>query len=143
MRGGTTSGVVYPLAVCALAEHYVIRSVGGASAGALAAAASAAAEYGRLKPAPASADPHRVRPGFAGVAELVRWLISGEGDDRWRLTQLFQPHHSLHRVYRLAAAMMQQPATTGRNRYACGLIALLSAVTKPAQVALVLLFAGW
>ena len=32
MRGGTTSGVVYPLAVCELAKQYVFRSVGGASA---------------------------------------------------------------------------------------------------------------
>lgn len=143
MRGGTTSGVVYPLAVCALADHYVIRSVGGASAGAIAAAASAAAEYGRLKPEPKSSDPHRVRPGFAGLAQLVQWLISGDGGDRWRLTQLFQPHRSLHRVYRLAAAMMQKLASTGRDRYTAGLVALLSAVTTPARLALIVLFAAW
>src|SRR5687767_7338340 len=49
MRGGTTSGVIYPLAVCALAEHYTFRNVGGASAGAIGAAATAAAEYGRYR----------------------------------------------------------------------------------------------
>lgn len=47
MKGGITSGVIYPLAVCELAKVYRLRSVGGASAGAIAAAAAAAAEFGR------------------------------------------------------------------------------------------------
>jgi predicted acylesterase/phospholipase RssA len=47
MEGGTTSGVVYPLAVCELATDFCFRSVGGASAGAIAAALTAAAELGR------------------------------------------------------------------------------------------------
>ncbi len=47
MKGGITSGVVYPLAVCELATTYRLRSVGGASAGAIAAAAAVAAEMGR------------------------------------------------------------------------------------------------
>jgi hypothetical protein len=47
MKGGITSGVIYPLAVCELAQIYKLRSVGAASAGAIAAAAAAAAEAGR------------------------------------------------------------------------------------------------
>ena len=47
MEGGTTSGVVYPLAVCELATNFRFRNVGGASAGAIAAAITAAAELGR------------------------------------------------------------------------------------------------
>ena len=49
MKGGITSGVVYPLAAVELAEEhgYWFRNVGGTSAGAIAAAAVAAAEYGR------------------------------------------------------------------------------------------------
>jgi predicted acylesterase/phospholipase RssA len=47
MKGGITSGVVYPLAVCELAKRYRFRNVGGASAGAMAAAFAAAAEKGR------------------------------------------------------------------------------------------------
>ena len=47
MEGGTTSGVVYPLAVCELATSFRFRNVGGASAGAIAAALTAAAEFGR------------------------------------------------------------------------------------------------
>lgn len=47
MKGGVTSGVVYPAAILKLAEQFRFRSIGGASAGAIAATAAAAAEYGR------------------------------------------------------------------------------------------------
>lgn len=47
MKGGITSGVVYPEALSELARSYRFRSVGGSSAGAIAAAMAAAAEYGR------------------------------------------------------------------------------------------------
>lgn len=47
MKGGITSGVVYPSAVLALCARYRFRSIGGASVGAIAAATTAAAEYGR------------------------------------------------------------------------------------------------
>ena len=63
MKGGITSGVVYPLAVCELATTYRLRSVGGASAGAIAAAAAVAAEMGRrsvlTRPAGPAAPGHR------------------------------------------------------------------------------------
>ncbi len=47
MEGGITSGVVYPLAVCRLAERYRVRNIGGASAGAIAAGFASAAEIAR------------------------------------------------------------------------------------------------
>jgi len=47
MKGGITSGIVYPLAACELARTRRFRSIGGSSAGALAACIVAAAEYGR------------------------------------------------------------------------------------------------
>src|SRR4051812_30409256 len=80
MRGGNAAGLVYPLAACALAEHYVFRRVGGSGSGAVAAAATAAAELGRGAPDRAestSRDPEQdggapgVAPGFGGLAELV------------------------------------------------------------------------
>ena len=37
MKGGITSGVVYPLAVCELAKQYRFRNLGGSSAGGIAA----------------------------------------------------------------------------------------------------------
>ena len=47
MKGGFTSGIVYPYAILELARRYRLRSIGGASAGAIAAAFAAAAEYAR------------------------------------------------------------------------------------------------
>jgi len=47
MKGGATSGLVYPPAVLALKDQYVFRNIGGTSAGAVAAAFTAAAEYNR------------------------------------------------------------------------------------------------
>lgn len=78
MKGGITSGVLYPLAVCELAAEYHLRNIGGTSAGAIAAAAAAAAEYGR--------DSDRPGSGFVGLAALPGWLGS---DDN--LVGLFQP----------------------------------------------------
>ncbi|MET0233117.1 MAG: patatin [Kibdelosporangium sp.] len=143
MRGGTTSGVIYPLAVCALAEHYVFRSVGGASAGAIGAAATAAAEYGRYAEPARSITGDRVRPGFAGLAGLVVWLVSGKGDARWRMPQLFQPKASLHKLFRLVAALMQSKETTGRVRFTSVLVAVLTAVKPLATVTLFLSLAVW
>ncbi|MBB5894583.1 patatin-like phospholipase family protein [Kutzneria kofuensis] len=47
MQGGITSGVAYPAAVLELYKQFRFRSIGGASAGAMAAAVTAAAEYAR------------------------------------------------------------------------------------------------
>lgn len=47
MKGGVTSGVVYPPAICHLASNYVLKNIGGTSVGAIAAALTAAAEYRR------------------------------------------------------------------------------------------------
>ena len=47
MKGGITSGIVYPLAACELARQYRFRSIGGSSAGAIGAVLVAAAEHGR------------------------------------------------------------------------------------------------
>ena len=49
MRGGVTSGVVYPFAITEIAKSYRLRDIGGTSAGAIAAVFAAAAEYRRQK----------------------------------------------------------------------------------------------
>ena len=76
MKGGITSGVVYPRAVTELAAKYRFRRIGGSSAGAIAAVLAAAAEYhrGNTGTTPDSRrntgttpDPHestRTPPGF-------------------------------------------------------------------------------
>lgn len=47
MKGGITSGVVYPKAIELLSHQYRFKSIGGTSAGAIAAVVTAAAEYQR------------------------------------------------------------------------------------------------
>lgn len=49
MKGGISSGVVYPRAIIQLASKYQLKCVGGTSAGAIAAALAAAAEHGRAQ----------------------------------------------------------------------------------------------
>jgi predicted acylesterase/phospholipase RssA len=88
MKGGITSGVLYPLAVCELATRYRLRNVGGTSAGAIAAAAAAAAEHGRTSDQPGS--------GFEGLAGLPDWL----GTDN-HLIGLFRPPRATRRQHAL------------------------------------------
>lgn len=88
MKGGITSGVIYPLAVCELAIDHQLRNIGGASAGAIAAGAAAAAEYGRH------------RDGFrklAGIPEKV-------GKD---LDLLFQPNRRTRPAMRVLLAALR------------------------------------
>jgi hypothetical protein len=120
MRGGTASGVVYPLAVCEIARTYRLRSVGGASAGAIAAAVAAAAEVGRTAldegTAPGgdltqerAADGH-VRPGFAGLADTMAWLAEVDepaGSRQFRVGQLFRPGVRALPLFRLVVAVMR------------------------------------
>jgi predicted acylesterase/phospholipase RssA len=147
MRGGTTSGVVYPLAVCELAKDYVFRSVGGASAGAIAATATAAAEFGRTAPEQPKRSPMAVSPGFVGLEQLVTWLTSSDSPDRedWRLAQLFQPSKATRRVFRVAAASMQGngPHGTGKSKLRCLATALLAMLGPFSLVAIVLSSAVW
>ena len=134
MRGGVASAMVYPLAVCALAEHYVIRRVAGSSAGAVTAAATVAAELGRAAPDPA-APPRRpaVTPGFAGLAELIGWLAgdatpppgastaaSRDGGpavprrEQWRLARMIQPSAETRAAYRVLAGLLWSRHRGGR-----------------------------
>lgn len=102
MKGGITSGVVYPLAVCELATEFRFRNVGGTSAGAIAAAASAAAEYGRL--AEESNGSRRPGQGFAGLAAMQQWLAEDSN-----LTDLFQPNKSTAGIFDLLLAFIAKP----------------------------------
>ncbi len=95
MKGGIASGIVYPRAIARLAAHYRLRSVGGASAGAIAAAAAAAAEYGRDD------------GGFERLAKLPDVLAEtddGTEQGATRLFRLFKPQPSTRRLYELLVA---------------------------------------
>jgi predicted acylesterase/phospholipase RssA len=89
-----TSGVVYPLADCELAKLSSFKSIGGTSAGAIAAAATAAAEYARRTGAPASA-------GFELLTTLPAFL--GESG---QLMSLFKPSPKTASLFALATAAM-------------------------------------
>jgi predicted acylesterase/phospholipase RssA len=74
MRGGVTSGIVYPPALCRLASKYVVKNIGGTSVGALAAAATAAAEWRRRT----DANPQTAGRGYVELAKLAEFL-KGDG----------------------------------------------------------------
>lgn len=93
MKGGITSGVIYPRAVAELARTYRLRSVGGASAGAIAAAAAAAAELGRHT------------GGFEELDRMPRVLTEPGPDGRSRLSTLFQPTRTAAPLFRLLDAL--------------------------------------
>jgi predicted acylesterase/phospholipase RssA len=101
MKGGITSGVVYPLAVCELATVYRLRSVGGSSAGAIAAAAAACAELGRAS------------GGFEALARLPHDLTEPVEGTNSRLFTLFQPQPTMRRLFRLVTSGL---GTTGWTR---------------------------
>jgi len=85
MKGGITSGVVYPKLIARLAQTWRFKSVGGTSAGAIAAAGCAAAEHGRRT--------GRNAASFAQLAELPRALgaPATAGDKNSMLFRLFKP----------------------------------------------------
>ncbi|HKE46501.1 MAG TPA: patatin-like phospholipase family protein, partial [Rhodanobacteraceae bacterium] len=98
MKGGITSGIVYPAAIARLAEHYRLRSIGGTSAGAIAAAAAAAAEYGRDG------------GSFARLAAMPAELGETDGAGATRLFRLFEPQPSTRALFDLLAAGLMPDA---------------------------------
>jgi predicted acylesterase/phospholipase RssA len=102
MKGGITSGVVYPLAICEIARRFHFHSIGGTSAGAIAAAAAAAAECGRRRRAigqPAG--------GFEQLEKLPDFLASEAPFARGsHLFNFFQPQPQTEKLYRVASAAL-------------------------------------
>ncbi|MEM7545603.1 MAG: hypothetical protein AAF367_08715 [Pseudomonadota bacterium] len=86
MKGGITSGVVYPEAIISIASEYRLHGVGGASAGAIGAVIAAAAEYRRQS---------------GGGAEGFEEIRRIPGDIGQNLAALFQPSHALEPVFKL------------------------------------------
>jgi hypothetical protein len=104
MKGGITSGVVYPLALCRLAGHFLLQSIGGTSAGAVAAALAAAAEFGRRQ--------QRGR-GYQTLEELPRWMGDPAPDSSdSNLFCLFQPTDSTRDLFALLVAAISNPKRT-------------------------------
>jgi len=98
MQGGVTSGVVYPGLVCKLAEYYDFQSIGGTSAGAIAAALTAAAEYSRRAGNP---------DAFNAVSEVPGWLGgASEYGTGSNLFSLFQPQSATTGLFKFATAFL-------------------------------------
>src|SRR3954451_2584417 len=93
MKGGITSGVVYPKAATVLAPRYKFRKIGGRSAGAIAAAVVAAAEYNRAGHAGG---------GFGKVEELPGVL----GADGFML-ELFRPDEKTRPLFEALTGFMK------------------------------------
>jgi len=91
MKGGITSGILYPPAVCELARSYYFKSIGGTSAGAIAAAALAAAEFRRR---------HGSDEGFR-LLERIPHDLAAPG----ALLQLFRPDGGTKRLFRALAGI--------------------------------------
>src|SRR5436190_492892 len=88
MKGGATSGLIYPRLIARLSRIYRLKSIGGTSAGAIAAAAAAAAQLG----VESGANVH----AFEELDTLPEFLGSrAEGQKHSRLLQLFQPQRRL------------------------------------------------
>src|SRR5215469_6667098 len=97
MKGGVTSGIAYPPVILQLRGKYKFRSIGGTSAGAIAAAGIAAAEFNRNH---GGGD-----AGFVLLAEHVqKWL--GEKN---HLRNLFQPSPATKPLMDFGQAFLKTP----------------------------------
>jgi hypothetical protein len=120
MKGGITSGVTYPWAVCEIARTYRLRNIGGTSAGAIAAAVAAAAETGRsVKGA-----------GFGRLASLpLRLPGNSPGSRDSVLFNLFQPNPPTARYFGILSASLRSK----KSRW--GIFGILGAAVRGAPVA--------
>jgi predicted acylesterase/phospholipase RssA len=105
MKGGITSGIVYPLAITELAREYRFVNIGGTSAGAIAAALAAAAELGR----------DSATGGFHRISELPEDLANG-------LLELFRPNRETRPAFDLLLAFLGPGGRLGKARQALGAV---------------------
>lgn len=104
MKGGITSGVVYPLAAVQLAERYRFKNVGGTSAGAIAAAGVAAAEHGRSRGS---------NDGFLELSRLPAWLGK-------HMTSLFAPTPATAGLFGIVMSAARGSSGPAKARLALG-----------------------
>ena len=101
MEGGVTSGVVYPKAIVKLSKEFLFHSIGGTSAGAIAAAATAAAEYRRRK--------DNDHSGFDRLAKLPEELApAGDDAKESKLFGLFSPQPETTALFAVLASALNR-----------------------------------
>lgn len=98
MKGGVTSGIVYPNAVLELAKEYRFKAIGGTSAGAIAAAVTAAAALGDRKRRKQGDQAAGV--GFEGMRGVADKLSS-----QGFIYGLFQPAPGARNAFRLIVSL--------------------------------------
>lgn len=137
MKGGVTSGIVYPLAVAELAQQYRFVNIGGTSAGAIAASLTAAAEYRR-----SSGD---VRGFTQGMAELPVQLGSLRSDGTSTLSSLFQPDPSTEPVFSIVMGLQGKKGRLAKSLNAlCGIVRMAPGLASAAAcVSVALLVCGF
>ncbi|WP_169389521.1 patatin-like phospholipase family protein [Deinococcus aquatilis] len=116
MKGGVTSGIVFPGAIRVLATRYRFRHIGGTSAGAIAAAFTAAAEYYRREQ-PSGNGRHK---GFETIwkqsDELSQRPEQGKSTSaRTRLEALFAPNDGTRKTYELISALASVESRQKKN----------------------------
>jgi predicted acylesterase/phospholipase RssA len=100
MKGGITSGVIYPAAAVKLSEEYKFKNIGGTSAGAIAAAVTAAAELGRRS---------KNSDAFKVLAELPDELARNG-----QLLKLFTPNRNTKKPFHLALGFIGNRTPAGK-----------------------------
>jgi predicted acylesterase/phospholipase RssA len=106
MKGGITSGVVYPKAIALLARSYRFKNIGGTSAGAIAASVTAAAEYQRRR--------QDSNAGFELLDALPALLSAPVDAQRSKLLSLFQPDPRARRLFGVLIGALNSGGTVGR-----------------------------
>jgi predicted acylesterase/phospholipase RssA len=106
MKGGIASGIVYPRAIDRLSKHYRFHSIGGTSAGAIAAVVTAAAEYQRRQ---TGSD-----KGFKLLAQLPEELGTTTDAGVGKLLSLFQPQPGTRRLFRVLVGSLNIRKTKHR-----------------------------
>ncbi|WP_205472388.1 hypothetical protein [Nocardioides sp. SYSU D00038] len=110
LKGGVTSGIVYPPAIVEIARDHRLRSVGGSSAGAIGAVAAAAAELGRET------------GGFETLADLPGRLAATDTAGRTLLERLFAPAESTRTLYDAFWSARQPGSPAARVRRVVGVL---------------------
>lgn len=92
MKGGVASGMVYPEAIYEISRRFDLKSIGGTSAGAIAAALAAAAQYRCLRA--------RGEASASGGFERVRTVAETLGRNG-RLLKLFTPNRATRALFNI------------------------------------------
>lgn len=100
MKGGITSGVIYPAAAVKLAERYRFKNIGGTSAGAIAASVVAAAEFGR-------------RAGNTAAFDVLKNMPDNLASNG-HLLKLFTPDKRTGKIFHVALGTMSCKSTAGK-----------------------------